>query len=475
MAVEWTSSLDLIIDLNPSQGIRQGIETAVRDAIRDGRLRLGTTLPSTRALARDLGVARGTVNEAYSQLAAEGYLLARQGAACRVVWVPPPAEESTVPATEETRHWDLRPGRAYSASFPRQVWAKAVRRVLRDIPDEALGYGDSQGTFALRDALTTYLGRARGVRTDPGRLLVCSGFTQALTVVCGALRAMGATTLATENPNAPRFREIVRQMGLDVVPVPCDEDGLRVDHLAHRSADAVLVTPAHQYPLGGTLSAARRAALVEWARDNDALIIEDDYDGEFRFDRHPVAALQQMDPDHVVYAGTASKTLAPGIRLGWVTLPPAIREAVIAEKDRLDRGNSVLDQFALAELIGSGEFDRHVRRMRVVYRQRRDQVLDVLAERVPELQVRGIAAGLHLVAVLPGMTSEEQVLAEAERNSLLLHSLTEYWHEPDGDRPQAVIVGYGTPAGHAFRPALQALASAVSAAMVTPRRIRPAP
>jgi len=459
---DWASSLDLLVDLNRGDGVRKGIEEALRSAIRDGRLPMGARLPSSRALAHDFNVARGTVSAAYDQLAAEGYLTVQQGAVNRVAWVPtgpsagPRAAEQPVPA------WDLRPGRADSSSFPRQAWSRATRRVLQHLPDGALDYGSSTGTHQLREALASYLGRARAVRTDPGQVVVCAGFTQTLGVICQALRDRGAVRVAMEDPNAPRYRGIVRQAGLQVVAIPCDEDGIRVSELDRRSADAVLVTPAHQYPLGVTLSPHRRSALIEWACAHDALIIEDDYDGEFRFDRRPVGAVQQMDPTRVIYAGTASKTLAPGLRLGWLTAPPIIREAIAAAKERLDRGNGVLDQLVLAELIGSGEFDRHVRRMRTSYRARRDALRTVVEQCGGGLRVAGIAAGLHALIPMPDQTTERRVLAAAAERGVMIHSLAEYWHSASPARPHAVIVGYGTPAGHAFRPALDALAAALA-------------
>jgi GntR family transcriptional regulator/MocR family aminotransferase len=228
--------------------------------------------------------------------------------------------------------------------------------------------------------------------------------------------------------------------------MPCDQDGLRTDDLAHSAARAVLVTPAHQYPLGVTMPAARRIALAEWARRRHALIIEDDYDGEFRYDRQPVGALQHLDPDHVIYIGTASKTLAPGLRLGWLTLPAALAGALGAGKEHLDRGTCALDQLTLAELITSGAFDRHIRRMRGIYRRRRDELAQALTHAQPALRLAGISAGLHALAYLPehGPT-EHQVRRQASRHSLALHTLSSYWHNPPQPPPQAIIIGYATP------------------------------
>ena len=450
--------MDLLVDLDRAAGLREGIERALRDGMRDGRLPVGSTLPSSRSLARDLGVARGTVSTAYRQLAAEGYLELRQGAAARVRWAPrhrPPSPAP--PASPAAARWDFRPGQPDSASFPRQAWARACRQVLAAAPGAVFGYGDPRGTPQLRRALAEYLGRARGVDTSPEQLLICGGFTQALALICQLLRAAG-TTLAVEDPGPHRYRRLAEAAGLAVVPVPCDQDGLHVGHLDRSGAGAVLVTPAHQYPLGITMSPARRTALVEWARRRPALIIEDDYDGEFRYDQQPAGALQPLDPGRVIYTGTTSKTLAPALRLGWLSPPASIAAALTAAKEYADRGTSVLDQLTLAQLITSGAYDRHVRQMRGIYRRRRDDLTQALAGSPAGLQLAGISAGLHALARLPqhGPT-EEQIRSRAARHSIALHTLGCYWHNPPQPAPQAIIIGYATPAGHAYRPALSAL------------------
>jgi GntR family transcriptional regulator/MocR family aminotransferase len=456
---DWSSGLDLVLGLDRGRGLRAGLEHSLREAICDGRLRLGTALPSSRSLARDLGVARGTITAAYGQLAAEGYLDIRQGAPARVSWQPRQTPSATPPKMRAAPgRWDFRPGRAESASFPRQAWLRACRQAMAYAPDDAFGYGDARGSGRLRDVLADYLGRARGVDTDPGRLMICTGFTQALMLACHVLRSEGAASLAVEDPAAPRYRQLVRAAGLSVVPVPCDHDGLLTDQLERSGSRAVLVTPAHQYPLGVTMSAARRTALVAWARRQQALIIEDDYDGEFRYDRQPLSALQYLDPDHVIYAGTTSKSLAPGLRLGWLSAPSTLTSAFDAAKENFDRGTSILEQFTFAELIVSGAFDRHVRQMRARYRRRRDSLSQALASERPDLRLAGISAGLHAVIYLPGhQPSEREIQARAVEHSIALHTLGPYWHTLPRSCPRAVIVGYGTPASHAYQPALDAL------------------
>lgn len=463
MKGDWTSSLDLLIEREGGQGVRRGIESAIRQAIHDGRLKSGVELPSTRALASDLGVARGTVSEAYGQLNAEGYLLTQQGAPTRVAWTPTAAEAA--PPKKARPALDLRPGHTNVSDFPRRAWTKAICHAIQKVPAEGLGYGDNRGRVELRTALAGYLGRARGVRTDADGILVCGGFTQAITILCQYLRERGARAVALEDPCAPRYRDIVRRAGLAVLPVPCDSQGMDVSALRRSDADAVLVTPAHQYPLGVTLSPSRREELVNWARSRGALIVEDDYDGEFRFDQRPISALQSLDGDHVVYVGTASKSLAPGLRLGWLTTPPRLRAAVIGIKERWDRGSGLFEQLALANLITTGDFDHHVRRMRGSYRRRRALLLDTLARCTPGVQVASGSAGLHLTALLPGDMAETDVVAAAAQRSLLLRPLGEFWAAPApaADRPQGLVIGYGTPPTHAFKPALAALAEVLTA------------
>jgi GntR family transcriptional regulator / MocR family aminotransferase len=427
--------------------------------MRDGRLALGTRLPSARSLARDLGVARGTVTGAYAQLAAEGYLDIRRGGPTQVRWQPPQRPSPALARPDQAQpRWDLRPGSPDTASFPRQAWIRAGRQVVAQVPAQALGYIDPCGSPGLRNGLADYLRRARGVDTDPAHLLVCGGFTQALALICQVLRAAGTSTLAIEDPSAPRYRRLAEAAGFSVIPVPCDQDGLQVDRLACSGAQAVLVTPAHQYPLGVTMSPARRTALVEWARHRHAVIIEDDYDGEFRYDRQPVGALQHLDPEHVIYAGSVSKTLAPGLRLGWLSPPGTMIQALATAKDHLDRGTSILDQLTLAELISSGAFDRHVRRMRATYRRRRDELKYAIAASGLPVQLAGAAAGLHALAYLPeGGPSEDQVSSRTAKLSIALHTLSGYWHNPPRPRPHAVIIGYASPPSHAYRPALDTL------------------
>lgn len=469
MTGTWTTfGGDLHLDLTERRaggvGLRAALEDALREAVQDGRLAPGTRLPSSRALGEDLGIARNTVVEAYGQLTAEGWLSSRQGSGTIVAERSVPCKEvrrSTAaagPQRRSVRH-DLMPGRPDLSTFPRTAWLAAARRALATAPHEAFGYGSPLGRIELREALTHYLARVRGVRTDPDHLLICTGVSQGFGLLCAALRERGARTLAVEAYGLPPQHTAARAAGLTTVALPLDEDGARVERL-DGACGAVLLTPAHQYPTGAALSAERRAAAVRWARQRDGYIVEDDYDGEFRFDRQPLGAMQALDPERVVYAGTAAKSLAPGLRLAWLALPDELVELVARLKVRADTMSPVLDQLTLAELITSGTYDRHVRRCRLHYRRRRDRLVAALAEHAPHARVTGIAAGLHVVIRLPaGSVTEAELTARAEAAGLGLSGLG--WHRADTeaapDAEPGLVIGYATPPEHAFPAALDAL------------------
>jgi GntR family transcriptional regulator/MocR family aminotransferase len=325
--------------------------------------------------------------------------------------------------------------------------------VLREAPDEALRLGDPRGRIELRRALAAYLGRARGVTAAPERIVVCSGFTQALGLIATAVQG----PFALEDPCLAVHREVVHARGRPIVALPVDEGGARVEHAA--GAAAAVVTPAHQVALGHTLAPERRARLVEWARETGGIVLEDDYDGEFRYDRQPVGALQALAPDLIAYAGTASKALAPALRIAWLVLPEPLVEPVVEAKRLADHASPVLEQLALADFVQSGELDRHLRRARARYRRRRDMLLAALAERAPAVEVLGIAAGLHVTLALPpGGPAEEEIHAAAAERSLALSGLERFWHDPAG-RPAHLLVGYATPPDHAFAGAVEQLAA----------------
>ncbi|MEV0625359.1 PLP-dependent aminotransferase family protein [Nonomuraea wenchangensis] len=459
MADEWPNSgIDLHLELDVAEGLRTGLERALREAVRSGRLATGTRLPATRRLAEDLGLARGTVRAAYDQLIAEGYLAARQGSGT-VVALPPQAASmpSAAPAAVEQPRHDLRPGGADASAFPVAAWLESSRRALRSAPADAFGYGDPRGRPELRAALAGYLGRARGVSAHPDSIVITNGYLHGLTLLATVIGG----TFAMEDPGVPTHREAVRRIGAQVIPLPVDDLGARTDLLTGLGADAVEVTPAHQYPTGRPLHPDRRRALLDWAGLSGGLIVENDYDAEFRYDRKPVGALQGVAPDHVAYLGTTSKTLGAALRIGWMVLPPRLVAPVADARLHADHHTEHLGQLALADLINRHGYDRHIRTSRQRYLRRRDQLRRRLAG-FP-IALTGIAAGLHALALLPpGGPSESDVRTAAQAHRLALGYLSERSELPC--TRQGVIIGYGRPPDHAYASALDALTATFAGA-----------
>ncbi|MFJ8645109.1 PLP-dependent aminotransferase family protein [Streptomyces sp. NPDC093546] len=457
---------DLHLELSRTGSRRAALLTALRDAVRGGRLAPGTRLPPYRSLAADLGLARNTVADAYAELVAEGWLTARQGSGTRVAERAAPANPPRVPKKSPAlpapapRH-DLRQGTPDASSFPRAAWLTSARRALNAAPNEAFGPGDPQGRIELRTALAAYLARARGVYTDPERVVVCSGFAHALRLLFGGGVLRGP--LAVESYGLGFHRSLLQAAGVRTVPLGLDEDGARTEELASLTGGvrAVLLTPAHQFPTGGPLHPARRAAAVDWARGRGGLVLEDDYDGEFRYDREPVGAVQGLDPARVLYLGSVSKSLSPAVRLGWMVLPEHLVEPVLTAKGEREAWASVLDQLTLADFLASGAYDRHVRHMRQRYRRRRDRLVAALADRAPHIQPTGIAAGLHAVLRLPPGTEASTVKA-ATWQGIALDGLAAFRH-PSATMPHrdGLVVGYATPPDHAYGAALEALCRAL--------------
>ncbi|MEU8529545.1 PLP-dependent aminotransferase family protein [Streptomyces sp. NPDC048629] len=455
--------VDLHLELAGGGSRRAALTRALRDAVRGGRLAPGTRLPPYRSLAADLGIARNTVADAYAELVAEGWLTARQGSGTRVARIeaPTPDAPAPSPAVAPAPTYDLVQGKPDPATFPRTAWAAAARRALNAAPHEAFGPGDPQGRIELRQALAAYLARVRGVRTTPARIVVCSGTAHALRLLA---RVVGGTW-AVEEYGLPFHHRLLLDGGVRTVPVPVDEDGALVDGVRGR---AVLLTPAHQFPTGGPLHHDRRAAVVDRARTGGALVVEDDYDAEFRYDRRPVGAVQGLAPDRVVLMGSVSKSLSTALRLGWMVLPEPLVGEVVAAKGVREQYASVIDQLTLAEFLAGGAYDRHVRRMRQRHRSRRDRLTEALADRVPEVRVTGIAAGLHAVVELPPGT-EARALAAAERRGVAVEGLAGFRHPRSTAEPRdGLVVGYATPPERRYGPALDALCAALREALGPP-------
>ena len=452
------AGLDLHLD-RPAGRVRDSVMDGIRDAIRSGRLAPGTQLPSSRALAADLGIARNTVARAYAELIAEGWLTSQHGSGTSVaqraaevvrsVAAPPKRR-----AQRRLNH-DLRPGHPDLSSFPRAEWSRAVKRALDAAPSEAFDYADPYGRPELCHALAQYLARARGVRARPCNIVICSGAAEGLNLVAGALADAGV--VAVEAFGLSTQWASLTRAGLRCPPIAVDSHGADVMALGDMpDVGGVLLTPSHQFPIGVPLHSDRRAAVIDWARRTGGVIIEDDYDGEFRYDRSPVGALHGVDPEHVIYMGTASKSLAPGLRLGWLVLPERLVEAVARQRGETEATSGFVDQLAMAEFIVSGSYDRHIRTMRAQYRRRREQLVAAVARSSPKSTVTGMPAGLQVMLELAG-GDESALSRQLGWRRLGVRGLDSYRHPEIGNERNGLVIGYAAPAPSAWSAALEAL------------------
>ncbi len=456
-----TSGPELLVELDRSarRPLRAQLEDALREAVRSGRLPANTRLPASRALAADLGVSRRLVVDAYAQVIAEGYLLSRRGAGTFVAEAAAASDAPPAAPARRAPRFDFFPGYPDLASVPRRAWLRALRETLRDAPDRAFGYPDARGAPELRGALAEHLRRVRGVAAGPESIVICSGAAQGFVLLARALG--GAARIAVEDPGLPAHRAILAAQGASLTALEVDERGACVHELATQGRlDAVLVTPAHQSPSGVALAPPRRAALLAWAGETGGVVIEDDYDAEYRYDRAPLGAMQGLAPDRVVYMGTVSKTLAPALRLGWLVLPPALIEAVVAEKLLADHGCPTVEQLALARLLRSGAYDRHLRQARRRYRVRRDALVAAVARHLPGAAVTGVAAGLHALVRLAGAVDGMELVRAAERHSVGVYPLGYAYMEI---RPvhDAVVLGYANLSEPAIEEGIRRLALAL--------------
>ena len=440
MAVSGTTSAELLVELDraAAKPLHRQLADGLRNAIRTGRLAPHTRMPSTRVLSTDLGVSRRLVVDAYSQLVAEGFLSSSHGSGTSVATV----EAASAPRqTESARRYDVDflPGSPDLGSFPRAAWLRALRAGLADIASESFGYVEPHGLGAARTAIADYLRRTRGVQADAAHIVLCSGATQAIGLIGRAL-AIGEQPLAMEDPGFWFHRMVLQDNGIEPISVAVDDEGIDVGALADSGAKAVLSTPAHQSPTGVVLSAARRTSLVEWARAGN-LVIEDDYDAEYRYDRAPVGALQAIAPDRVIYLGSTSKTLAPGLRIGWMVLPPQLVGAIRHAKSLADTGSSVMDQIAFAGLLSSGDYDRHLRQMRRRYLARRNALLAALSRHLPQATVLGAAAGVHLTVRFPDGYPVAELVRRAAAMRVNVEPLAPCYADPV-KAPPGLLLGY---------------------------------
>lgn len=428
------------LDRGRSEPLHRQLAEALRGAIRAGRITQGSRVPSTRVLAADLGVSRRLVVDTYDQLVAEGFLVSQRGSGTLVARVDTAGAPPAPPDATARYDVDFAPGAPDLAGFPRDSWLRALRQGLSQSSSDVFGYVEPQGIASVRAALSEYLGRTRGVIADPTRIVMCSGVTQGVGLIAQLLRRRGALPLAMEEPGFWIHRIVLQHHGIKPIPVPVDDDGIDVAALGKTRAATVVTTPAHQSPTGVVLSSPRRAALLEWSRAGN-LIIEDDYDAEYRYDRAPVGALQGLGPDRVIYFGSASKTLVPGLRMGWMVLPPELVEAAIELKNLADAGNSVMDQIAFAQFLASGGYDRHLRQMRRRYLTRRNTLLEALSRYLPDATVLGAAAGVHLTVVFPDGYPIGGLVRRAAEMGVRVEPLAPFYADRSAG-PPGLILGY---------------------------------
>ncbi|MGW3016933.1 MocR-like pyridoxine biosynthesis transcription factor PdxR [Streptomyces longwoodensis] len=488
--------LQLDIADAPPGGLTAWLADRLRSAIADGRLPVGTRLPASRVLAEELRVTRGVVTEAYRRLSESGQIAGRGRGGTVVVAAParpvPPATEGgdagvgrseaegatgsgaffTAPPHRDGLvdalrglpcRIDLSPGVPDLAAFPRTAWLRAERAVLAAATPADFGYGSPQGAPALRRAVVGWLARNRGIRADPDEVVVVAGVAQALGLLTQLLRADGVDRVAVEDPGSLGARQQLEHGGLTTVPVPVDAGGLDVDALRAGGARAVLMTPAHQFPTGVVLDGERRRELLRWAAGG-GVVIEDDYDAEHRYDRPPVPALRSLLPDAVCYAGSVSKLLAPALRVGWLLVPPHLRDALVTAKRYADLGNGVLTQLVLARLMDSGELERHLRHVRRRHRRRRDVMLRAVEAHLPGARVHGAAAGLHLMVTFadgPGSRVPDTALAAAAlARGVKAHPLS--WHRLTPG-PPGLVLGYAAGAAHEIEEGITLIGEALRA------------
>jgi GntR family transcriptional regulator/MocR family aminotransferase len=456
----------VLITLDRGRGmpLRAQLEDQFRQAIRSGRLSNGDRVPSSRALARALGLSRGLIQECYAQLQAEGYLITRGGSATRVATAATRAGPAPRPAPPPPAQLvaDFRSSVPDLASVPRENWAWAVREACRTAPNAELDYGDPAGNMRLRQVLAAYLRRVRAADAGADQVIVCSGMAQGLGLVLRALARHGVRRIGFEDPgDITAVTAAAAWAGIEAVPVPVDDHGVDVTALDTTGVQAVVLTPAHQWPTGVVLAPERRLALLDWAARRNTTVIEDDYDAEFRYDKDPVGVIQGLAPDRVVALGTVSKSLAPVLRLGWIVSPPYLAGPLARGKQLTDRGSPVLDQLALAILIETGRYDRHLRRMRAEYAARRDLLVQALAHHAPAVRLTGLAAGFHAVAHLPAGTAEQEVIPAARAHSVGFYGMSTHRADHAVDPPQLVL-GFGNTSRRAIQAGIAVLGDILS-------------
>jgi len=483
------------IDRDAPYPLHQQVYDAYRTAIIDRSLRAGQRVPSTRMLAGELGISRLPILNAYAQLLAEGYFESRVGAGTVVSSSLPDQLTSTklrrAPSSRKTAHgprllskrcsvlspfnnatWSRGWGPFGSSQvafdhFPFRIWNSLITRHCRKIQAESLDYGSPMGSSELREAIAAYVRTARGVRCEADQIIIVSGSQQALEIATKVLLDPGSS-IWMEEPGYRLARNVFAFNGCRIVPVPVDSDGLDVSAGMKRcpNARAVLVTPSHQYPLGVTMSASRRMQLLDWAENSGSWIIEDDYDSEYRYESMPIPSLQGLDTNaRVIYIGTFSKVLFPSLRLGYIVLPPDLVERFLAARLAMDISPAGFHQAVLADFIREGHFSRHIRRMRLLYADRRTVLIQNIHEQLGSAaEIIGGQAGMHLSLMMDGIDDREIARRAAEQGLWLVALSSSYLHKP---ARQGFILGFGSTAAEQIPDSVRKLG-----ALIRPNRNR---
>ncbi|GAB3915248.1 GntR family transcriptional regulator [Microlunatus endophyticus] len=455
----------LTLELGPDGPLTQRLATALRDAVRAGSLAPGAALPPSRLLAAELGCSRWVVTEAYGQLVAEGYLQATTGSATTVrdLGGVAPLGPLGPPPSRPRPRYDLTPGFGDVSMFPRTRWLEAYRRAVMDRPTAMLADRSPVGTLSARTVLTDYLLRARQVREDPTQVVITTGAGASVGWISRVLHTLSHRRIGVEDPSWSGLRDTAERAGLEMVPIGVDDQGLRVRELDdHPDVRVVLCTPTHQFPLGVALSPDRRLELIKWADRVDGVIIEDDYDAEFRYDRRPVGSLQGMAPDRVVLVGSVSQSLGPMINVGWAILPQWLIMRILADGLDAGTGPSVFGFEALSIMIAEGWYERHLRALRTSYRRRRENLVSAITAMLPDCTISGMAAGTQLIMELPQGVDVAAVVRRAAGNDVGVAPLDRY--RLAADLPSALVIGYGNLREDRENEAIGRLAAAIRGA-----------
>ena len=452
---------DLELNADGDVGLARQITLAFRQRILAGQLAQGDALPSTRELAANLGVSRSTVSEAYDMLWTEGYILHRPGAASRVaqgLCLAPTVEAAPAakPQPATGYRFDFKTGQPDLQQFAWSQWNRLISEAALCLPPESYAYSSPKGYAPLCEQLAAWLLRSRGLTVKPEDVFITSGTTHAFHVLAAVLQRRGCA-FAVENPSHPGIRAVAQERGIPLLDMPVDAQGAQVETLRGQAVAAAFVTPSHQYPLGCVLPASRRAALVRLACERDFYIVEDDYDSEFRYAGSPISPVYELDPTRVIYAGTFSKTLFPALRIGFVVLPKALQASWLQNRLYTDVQNPVLEQATLAAFLAQRKMDRHVRRMRRLYGQKREVLLSAVREAFGGAVIPwGDASGLHIALAFPGRRFDAAFRERCAQAGIYVDTVN---GDPDGQAAHAdkLLLGYGHMSGEQITQGIGAL------------------